>query len=173
VPKVFISYTHDSQEHSDRVWELCERLRQDGVDCCIDLHERSPAEGWPRWCRNQVQESDFVLVVCTETYTRRYEGKEEPGKGLGGSWEGSVVTQELYEDQGKNTKFIPVVFSPDHKNPLRSNSVLRRTTISVPRQATTIFSAASRINLRGRSRMLARYGRCHRSRRESAAILTA
>src|ERR1035441_1953820 len=40
-----------------------------------------------------------------------HEGKEEPGKGLGGQWEGFVITQELYEAEGKNTKFIPIVFS--------------------------------------------------------------
>ena len=74
--RVFISYSHDSAEHLDRIWDLCERLRKDGIDCRIDQHEFSPPEGWPRWCRNQVQESQFVLVVCTKTYERRYEGKE-------------------------------------------------------------------------------------------------
>ena len=110
-PRVFISYTHDTQGHMDRVWDLSEKLRGDGVDCRIDQHEESPAEGWPRWCRNQVQETQFVLIGCTETYQRRYEGKEEAGKGLGGQWEGFVITQELYEAEGKNTKFIPIVFS--------------------------------------------------------------
>ena len=110
-PRVFISYTHDSQEHMDRVWDLSERLRGHGVDCRIDQHEESPPEGWPRWCRNQVQESQLVLIACTETYQRRYEGKEEAGKGLGGQWEGFVMTQELYGAEGKNTKFVPLVFS--------------------------------------------------------------
>src|SRR5271157_6634532 len=76
-PRVFISYTHDDQDHMDRVWNLSERLRGDGVDCHIDQQEEAPAEGWPRWCRNQVQEAQFVLVVCSETYQRRYAGKEE------------------------------------------------------------------------------------------------
>ena len=110
--RAFISYSHDSAEHKDRVWELCERLRHDGVDCRIDQHEFSPPEGWPRWCRNQVQESQFVLVVCTETYKQRYEGKAPAGEGKGAKWEGFVITLELYEAEGRNTKFIPVVFSP-------------------------------------------------------------
>jgi len=109
--RVLISYSHDSQEHMDRVWNLSERLRGDGVDCRIDQHEESPPEGWPRWCRNQVQESQFVLVACTETYQRRYEGKEEAGKGLGGQWEGFVITLELYKKAAKNDKFIPLIFS--------------------------------------------------------------
>ncbi len=111
--RVFISYSHDSTEHKDRVWDLCERLRNDGIDCHIDQHLFSPPEGWPRWCRNQVQESQFVLVVCTETYKRRYEGKAPVGEGKGAKWEGFVITQELYEAEGKNIKFIPVVFASD------------------------------------------------------------
>ena len=110
--RVFISYSHDSPEHLDRVWDLCERLRNDGIDCRIDQHEFSPPEGWPRWCRNLVQESKFVLVVCTETYRQRYEGKAPTGEGKGAKWEGFIVTLELYEAEGRNTKFIPVVFSP-------------------------------------------------------------
>jgi hypothetical protein len=110
--RAFISYSHDSAEHLDRVWDLCERLRNDGIDCRIDQHLFSPPEGWPRWCRDQVQESEFVLVVCTETYKQRYEGKAPAGEGKGAKWEGFIITLELYEAEGRNSKFIPVVFSP-------------------------------------------------------------
>jgi hypothetical protein len=112
-PTVFISYTHDSPAHEKDVWDLCERLRHDGIDCRIDQHLVSPPEGWPRWCRNQIQESTFVLVVCSAIYSERFEGKAQGRAGLGGHWEGFVITQELYEAQGKNKKFIPVVVSID------------------------------------------------------------
>jgi hypothetical protein len=111
--RVFISYTHHSPEHEDRVWELSERLRSNGIDCRVDQQEDSPAEGWPRWSRTQIDDARFVLVVCSEAYLRRYEGKDETAKGLGGKWEGYVITQELYKAQAKNTKFIPGVFSED------------------------------------------------------------
>ena len=111
--RVLISYTHDTPEHMDRVWDLAERLRGDGIDCRIDQHEESPPEGWPRWCLNQVEESQFVVVACTETYLRRYRGKEDPGKGRGGNWEGLAITHELYNAQGQNKKFIPIVFSDE------------------------------------------------------------
>lgn len=110
--KVFISYSHDSKGHKNRVFELSERLRSEGVDCHIDQYEMAPAEGWPRWMRNQIRWADFVLVVCTENYQRRYEGTESAGRGAGAKWEGGIITQELYEAEGRNTKFIPVVFSP-------------------------------------------------------------
>jgi hypothetical protein len=111
--RVFISYTHDSPEHKGRVLEISERLRSDGVDCHIDQYEDSPPEGWARWMDKQIEESNFVLIVCTEKYERRFKGKEEAGKGLGAKWEGAIITQELYEAEANNTKFIPVLFSRD------------------------------------------------------------
>lgn len=112
-PSVFISYSHDSDEHKDRVHLLSEKLRLEGIDCHIDQYETSPAEGWPRWMRNRIREAAFVLVVCTETYERRFEGTEEVGRGAGAIWEGAIITQELYESEGRNTKFIPIAFSPE------------------------------------------------------------
>ena len=111
--QVFISYTHDSAQHKDQVLKLADRLCSEGVDCYIDQYETSPPEGWARWMVNQIESSGFVLVVCTETYERRFNGHEEAGKGLGGQWEGAVVTQNLYDDAAQNTKFIPIVFSSE------------------------------------------------------------
>jgi hypothetical protein len=34
-PHVFLSYSHDSQEHKDRVLALCDRLRADGIDAWL------------------------------------------------------------------------------------------------------------------------------------------
>ena len=108
--KVFISYSHDSPEHMDRVLALSDRLRREGVDCRVDRYEQSPPEGWPQWCENQVEKAEFALVVCTEVFARRFKKEEEPGKGLGVTWEASIITQELYDKQGRNTKFIPIAF---------------------------------------------------------------
>jgi tetratricopeptide (TPR) repeat protein len=111
VPRVFISYSHDSPEHADRVLTLADRLRSEGIDCHLDQYETSPPEGWPRWMLNQVESADFVLVICTETYNLRFRGKEKPGSGLGVKWEGAIITQELYDAEANNTRFVPVVLS--------------------------------------------------------------
>lgn len=111
--KVFISYAHQAESHNERVFELSETLRSEGIDCSIDQYELSPPEGWPRWTRNQIQQAEFVLVVCTETYKRRFEGSEPFGRGPGSKWEGAIITQELYDSEGRNTKFIPIVFDPE------------------------------------------------------------
>jgi hypothetical protein len=77
----------------------------------VNQYEESPPEGWPQWCDRQVEKSAFVLVVCTEIYLRRFKGEEAPQIGLGAAWEGHIITQELYNAQGRNTKLIPVTFS--------------------------------------------------------------
>src|SRR5258708_3870374 len=112
---VFISYSHDSAEHMNAVLALANRLRKDGMDCWIDQYLRSPSEGWPRWCENQVETAKFVLVACTQTYLRRFQGKEESGIGRGVTFEGFIITQELYNSQGKNEKFIPIVFAAEER----------------------------------------------------------
>lgn len=108
---VFISYTHDSQEHKKRVLQLADKLRAEGIDCHLDQYEDSPPEGWARWMVNQVKQASFVLTVCTENYERRFEGHEIANKGLGAQWEGAVITQDLYDNAAHNTKFIPILFS--------------------------------------------------------------
>jgi hypothetical protein len=82
-PKVLISFSHDSPEHEHRLLELANRLRGGGIDCNIDLYVLVPEEGWPLGMERQIRDSNFVLMVCTETYLKRVLGEEQPGKGLG------------------------------------------------------------------------------------------
>ena len=111
--KALISYSHDSAQHKERVLDLANRLCDDGIDCHIDQYETSPAEGWPRWMNRQIEEADFVLVVCTKIYSERFIGGAATTGGLGAKWEGAVITQDLYEAALHNTKFIPVIFSQE------------------------------------------------------------
>ncbi len=112
--KVFISYSHNSEDKKDNTKEkvlvLSNRLREDGIDCIIDQYEISPPLGWAQWMRAQIQKSDFVLIVCTKTYRLRFDGEEEPGKGKGAKWEGAIIIEELYKSEAKNFKFIPILF---------------------------------------------------------------
>jgi tetratricopeptide (TPR) repeat protein len=109
-PTVFISYSHDSPEHADRVLALADRLIQDGINCILDQYETSPSEGWPKWMDRHIAKSDFVIVICTETYYRRVMGEEEPGKGRGVKWESTLAYQHIYSADAENIRFIPVLF---------------------------------------------------------------
>lgn len=96
-PCVFLSYSWDSDAHKQHVLEFAQRLRGDGIDAAIDRFTVFPAEGWPQWMSNQVEGAAFVLVIATKSYALRFAKKEQPGKGLGATWEGAVITQEIYE----------------------------------------------------------------------------
>ena len=86
-PRVFISYSHDTNAHRECVLSLSERLREDGIETRLDQYVTgTPAEKWPRWMLNQIDWAEFILLVCTETYYRRFRGHEEAGKGKGVDW---------------------------------------------------------------------------------------
>lgn len=110
--KVFISYSHDSDEHRAQVLSLSVRLRKDGIATLLDQYVNgSPAGGWPRWMLDQLDAANSVLVICTETYYRRFRGHEVPGKGKGVDWEGALITQEIYDSHSRTLKFVPVLIS--------------------------------------------------------------
>ncbi|NMG19584.1 SEFIR domain-containing protein [Brasilonema bromeliae] len=120
-PKVFISYSWDSDEHKNRVLGLANSLKNYGIDSKIDRYQQSPREGWYRWMMNQIEESDFVLVVCTDKYNLRYQNKEKRGQGRGATWEGGLIIADLYEAQGMNDKFIPILLSPEYEKDIPSS----------------------------------------------------
>src|SRR5215469_7563181 len=107
--RVFISYSHDSPEHMEKVLEFADRLREDGIDASIDQYEVAPPGGWALWTAAQIRESDFVIVVCTETYQKRAEGREEPDKGHGAIWESFLAIQQVYKAAVRDNKLIPVL----------------------------------------------------------------
>ena len=127
MPRAFISYSHDSPEHEKRVLAFAERLRKDGVDAQLDQYvPGTPPKSWPRWMLDQLDWAEFVLVVCTETYYRRFRGHEEPSKGKGADWEGNLITLEMYDAKSTTTKFAPVLFDGQNEQfipePLRGHT---------------------------------------------------
>src|SRR6266566_319055 len=108
-PKVFISYSHDSPAHIARVLEFSDRLRADGIDSMLDQYEVAPPEGFPLWMERQIEEADFVLLICTPTYYLRVMRKEREGIGRGVAWEGNLIYQYIYEAATMNNKFIPIL----------------------------------------------------------------
>lgn len=125
-PTLLISYSHDSKEHQDRVLNLSNKLRSEGIDCILDQYEDSPPEGWPKWMDRNVKNADFVLVICTETYYNRVIGNDKNGFGI--KWESTLIYQHLYNLGANNTKFIPVLFEDG-----------RQEHIPTPLQGATIY----------------------------------
>jgi len=55
--QVFISYSHDSDTHRERVHALADRLCGDGIEVVIDRDQLpgGPPEGWPLWSEAQAR----------------------------------------------------------------------------------------------------------------------
>lgn len=109
--RVFISYTHDSPNHSAKVLKLSNALRDLGFEADIDQYHVN--QRWPQWMEERIEWADYVLIVCTQTYLRRWKGQETPGVGLGAQWESLLTRVTLYQSPSKNDKFVPIVFSND------------------------------------------------------------
>ena len=141
-PRVFISYSHDSNKHCQRVLDLAQELRRNGIDAIIDRFTQNPKQGWPRWMQHQIEDSDFVLAVCTATYKRRFDGREDRNQGYGVNWEGFLTSQLIYKNRALNERVIPIVFedtdeddipalllgSTHYRLPGALNALLRRLT---------------------------------------------
>lgn len=67
----------------DRVVGLANRLRSDGIDADIDMYHEPPVEGWTTWIINKIKQSDYVLVVCSESYYNVGNGGQTIDSGLG------------------------------------------------------------------------------------------
>ena len=136
-PSAFISYSHDSDDHAGRVLELADALRGRGINVILDQYVHpAPEEGWPRWMDRNIDEAQFVVMVCTETYRRRVMGREEPGKGLGVRWEGSLIYNRIYNDKPSGSRFIPILLLPGSEpahipNPVQGHAYYRITTFDL------------------------------------------
>ncbi|EPB9414284.1 toll/interleukin-1 receptor domain-containing protein [Clostridium perfringens] len=109
MPKVFISYSHDSQELEEQVKKLADTLIEYGVEAEIDQYTTNPVQGWPQYMLENVLKSDYILCVCTENYKKRFENEEEIGVGLGAKFEGKYIKQILYTTE-YNEKVLPILF---------------------------------------------------------------
>lgn len=113
--KVFISYAWEPEPFREKVGQLAAWLTQNSNDKIIVTTDhlfanRAPKEGWPIWMLNQIEESDIVLVVCSPLYHARFKKKESnPEKGKGVIYEGTIITQQIFNCQASNEKFFPIL----------------------------------------------------------------
>ena len=112
-PKVFASYSHDSDEHKLWVLQLCTKLVENGIDVILDQWDLGAGDDLTLFVENGVRDANRVLVICTDTYVR----KANAGQG-GVGYERLIVTAQLARDLGTN-KFIPIIrhSSADEKTP--------------------------------------------------------
>ena len=103
VPKVFISYSHDSIEHKKWILSLATRLRNNGIDAILDQFELKPGDDIPHFMERHLSNCDKILMVCTENYVVK------ANKGTGGvGYEKMIITSNLMANIDEN-KIIPII----------------------------------------------------------------
>ena len=102
-PRVFLSYSHDSEPHKAWVRRLAERLVNDGVDVTLDQWELRAGGDVVRFMEHGIRDADRVLMVCTANYV----AKAEERKG-GAGYEGMIVTGHVARATD-TIKFVPIV----------------------------------------------------------------
>ena len=102
-PTVFISYSHDSDEHKKWVLSFSNQLRSHGIDVILDQWNLHFGNDVAVFIESNITESDKVLIICTDQYNVR----ANEGKG-GAGYEKTIVTRELI-DNSQSDRFIPVV----------------------------------------------------------------
>jgi hypothetical protein len=102
-PKVFLSYSHDSEPHKRWALQLAKDLRLKGVEAILDQWDLGLGQDMAAFMERGIVEASRVLMICSENYVQKAE------KGRGGvGYERLIVTAELLENIDTN-KFIPVI----------------------------------------------------------------
>lgn len=104
-PKVFISYSWDSDEHKKWVLNFAKKLCENGIDVKLDQWEISNRGGSliPNFMIRSVSDTDRVLCIMTPNYKKKTD-KLEGGVGF----EYSILSSEIADDLN-TTKFIPIL----------------------------------------------------------------
>ena len=115
IPRCFISYSWDNEQHRAWVRMLAIRLIECGIDAILDQFDCKPGMDLAKFMGRSVKESDYVVLVCTPTFGK----KADAGKG-GVGYETSIVTGEIFVDEARETKFVPLLREGETKESLPS-----------------------------------------------------
>jgi hypothetical protein len=108
-PKLFISYSWDSETHRRWVLKLAADLIRNGVDVLVDeWNLREFNDDLHRFMETGIRDADFVLLVCTPDYATRTNSRRG-GVGV----ESTIITGEYYNSVKAN-KFVPITRNAKH-----------------------------------------------------------
>lgn len=102
-PKVFMSYSHDSDEHKKWVLSFSKKLRSFGINVILDQFDLEFGGDVAVFIESNITDSDKVLIICTDQYVQ----KANSGRG-GAGYEKTIVTRELIGNS-QSDRFIPIV----------------------------------------------------------------
>lgn len=68
---LFISYSHDNEQHKEWVAKLASDLRSHGVDVILDRWDLRIGDDLPFFMENGLSKSNLVLVICSSLYVEK------------------------------------------------------------------------------------------------------
>ncbi len=114
-PRVYLSYTWRTLDFEQKVFELAEKLRENGIDSRLDLYFAKSLHGFlppdplpgreamEAWQEDDIRDADCVLVVCSKEYI---ESPEDSG-----AWRDMDFMKKNLKSEGVALrKFIPCGF---------------------------------------------------------------
>lgn len=107
-PTVFISYSWDSELHKNWARKLADYLIDNSVKAILDQYELEAGGNMTHFMESSVERSDKVITILTPNYKVKSENRTS---GVGYKY--SLISQELFEIQANNRKFIPVLREGD------------------------------------------------------------
>ncbi len=107
-PKVFISYSHDSQDYKDWIRSFADRLTTQGVVVTLDQYDLALGDMAPRFMEKGISENDYVLLFISRPYIEKAKRREG---GVG--FEIDLASGEIIVSQN-HRKFIPVLVQVDY-----------------------------------------------------------
>ncbi|MDX1910177.1 MAG: TIR domain-containing protein [Saprospiraceae bacterium] len=110
-PKVFISYSWDSDHHKNWVKVLADRLIANGVEVILDQYDCPPGSNFPYFMEQSVEQSAKTLLILTENYKQKADDRV---RGVG--YEISIISAEVYAQAITERKFIPIVRQGDNRS---------------------------------------------------------
>ena len=110
-PKVFISYSHDNDEHKNWVLKFAGELQVSGVNVFLDIWDLGPGDSLTNFMNRAINESEKILVICTKNY---YE-KSSQGKG-GVGYESQILSSNMLKNTD-GSKCIPIIRSSNEHIP--------------------------------------------------------
>ena len=110
---IFISYSHDSQEHKDKVRKLAYLLYSHGAEVYFDQFDLKYGIDLPSFMEKGLTEADYILIICSDLYTQK------ANEGVGGvGYEKSIMTASLMKN-----------INTGHLIPIKMNNMNNRTPV--------------------------------------------
>ncbi len=102
-PKVFISYSWESDSHQKWVLDLADELVRFGITTIVDKRNIHPGEEITHFIERSINDSDTLLLICTEKYTDKANNR------LGGVGMETVISSATFLEARETKNFIPIV----------------------------------------------------------------